>query len=288
MYIFGPVPSRRLGKSLGVDLVPHKTCTLDCIYCECGATTNLTIQRKSFVPLDNVLQELDKTLEKKPQLDYITFSGSGEPTLSVDIGSIITYLKEKYPHYKIALLTNGTLLKDPSLRKDLLQIDLIIPSVDAISENVFQKINHPHQNIEAKDIISGITNFKKEFKGKMWIEFFVLPNINDDLDEIKKIKEFCLQLLPDKIQLNTLDRPSPHNKLLTPVSCEKLIEIKNYLSPLQVEVVKKAKKDKNYTINENINTPTMDNIIAFLKRRPATVDDLAESLGLKIVEVNKF
>ncbi len=166
MYVFGPVPSRRLGRSLGIDLVSHKTCTLNCIYCECGATTNLTKQRKSFVPLNDVLQELDNVLRNKPTLDYITFSGSGEPTLSKDIGNIIRYLKENYSEYKIALLTNGTLLNDSSLRKELLKLDLIVPSVDAVSENVFQKINKPCQTLNVKDVVNGITVFLLQYLTK--------------------------------------------------------------------------------------------------------------------------
>jgi len=288
MYIFGPIPSRRLGRSLGIDLLKYKTCTLNCIYCECGKTTNLIDQRKSFVPLKDVLRELDKALQNKPQIDYITFSGSGEPTLSTDIGKVICHIKKNFSEYKIALLTNGTLLKDKSLRSELIKLDLIIPSVDAISEDIFHKINCPHKGIKAKDIVAGIIEFKREFAGEIWLEVFIVPDINDNLNEIKKIKDFCFQLLPSRIQINTLDRPAPHNILLSPASYEKLVELKEFLSPLQVDIITYSKRGNDSCRDQGSKVLSNEKIINFLKRRPATTTDLAESLGIKIVEVNKI
>src|SRR3989339_452235 len=215
MHVFGPVPSRRLGTSLGVDLVKHKICSLNCVYCECGATTDLTIDRKSFFPLSDIIFEIDSILVGKPYLDYITFSGSGEPTLSSDIGEVIRYIKKYYPQYKIALLTNATLLNDIALRKELLPVDLIIPSVDAGSEEVFKKINCPQVNLSLGELVNGLKAFADEFEGHVWIEVFIVPGINDDDSEIEKIKQICHLINPEKIQLNTLDRPAPHNPTIT-------------------------------------------------------------------------
>ena len=152
-YLFGPVPSRRLGISLGVDLVPHKTCSLNCIYCECGRTTNLTIERKAYVPTETVLAELKTFLEPKPKLDYITFSGAGEPTLHSGIGEIVKFLKTNFPNYKIALLTNGTLFYQPELIKEVKSIDLILPSLDAASDLVFRKLNRPFPKLHIETMI---------------------------------------------------------------------------------------------------------------------------------------
>ena len=129
-YVFGPVNSRRLGRSLGVDLVPLKTCPLDCVYCEAKATTDLTMERKEYVPVDTVLAELDETLKSFPELDYVTFSGSGEPTLNSRIGDVVKFVKSRYPQYKICLLTNGLLLGDRQLQQDIAEVDLLIPSLD--------------------------------------------------------------------------------------------------------------------------------------------------------------
>ena len=142
-HLFGPVPSRRLGLSLGIDPIPYKTCSFDCVYCECGATTKLTAARKEYIPVDEIISELDSFLSSNPTLDYITFSGSGEPTLNIGIGRVISYLKKNFSQYKIAVLTNSSLFSDPEVREELLLADVIMPSLDAVSENVFQKITDP-------------------------------------------------------------------------------------------------------------------------------------------------
>ncbi len=206
-HIFGPVLSRRLGKSLGIDLVPFKTCSLDCIYCECGQTNNLTLERKEYVPTEEVIKELDNYLGSNPDLDYVTFSGSGEPTLNSGIGNIITFLKTNYPDYKIALLTNSTFLNNQQLLKEIEDIDLIIPSLDAVSEEVFNRINRPLPTLTAADIVNSIVNLKNTFHGRVWLEIFIIPGVNDSKEELKKIRKVVEKINPDKIQLNSLDRP---------------------------------------------------------------------------------
>ena len=152
-YLFGPVPSRRLGISLGLDLVPHKTCSLNCIYCESGKTTNLTIERKEYIPTAVLISELTTFLKTKPKLDYITFSGAGEPTLHSDIGTIVTFIKKNYPDYQLALITNGTLFYLSKLRREVKPVDLILPSLDAVSEKTFKRINRSHRELAIKKII---------------------------------------------------------------------------------------------------------------------------------------
>ena len=205
-YVFGPVASRRLGRSLGIDLIPYKTCSYNCVYCECGATTDLTITRQEFYPLKEVVAELDRVLAKKPDLDYITFAGSGEPTLSKLLGPVIKHLKEHYPWYRVAVLTNGTLCMLPEVRNDLLPADLIIPTVPASDQAMQNRIFRPYRNISVSSIQSGLVALRKEFSGQIWAEVFLVSGINTGRDELLDTREKILEIRPDLIQLNSLDR----------------------------------------------------------------------------------
>ncbi|AZO95398.1 radical SAM protein [Halocella sp. SP3-1] len=204
-YIFGPVLSRRLGNSLGIDLVPYKTCSLDCIYCECGKTNNLTARREEYVPTKDVINELDRYLINKPEIDYITFSGSGEPLLHNGIKRIINYLKDNYD-YKIALLTNGIHFIDRSVIEEVERVDLIIPSLDGVTQETFIKINRPLKNIFIDDVIDGLIKLRSNFSNQIWLEIFIIPGINDNNDELVKFKEVIKKIKPDRVQLNSLDR----------------------------------------------------------------------------------
>lgn len=206
-YIFGPVLSRRLGKSLGIDLIPYKTCPFDCIYCECGKTDQLTVKRKEYVSTEDVIAELDEYLKYQPDLDYITFAGSGEPTLHNNISKIIKFIKSKYPKYKITLITNGVLFHDNTVIEDIKLVDLIIPSLDAVSQDVFKKINRPASNINASEIILGLMNLQKEYSGELWLEIFIVPGINDTKEELELFSETITLINPNKVQINSLDRP---------------------------------------------------------------------------------
>ncbi len=282
-HLFGPVPSRRLGVSLGIDLIPHKTCTLDCVYCECGKTTNLTNKRKEYVATEEVLEELEVYLAKKPELDYITFSGSGEPTLHSKIGQIVNFIKENYPSYKLALLTNSTLFTDNTLIKEVQNIDLIIPSLDSASQEIFQKINRPHKNIYINKIIEGLVKLRQSHRGQIWLEIFIIPGLNDNNKELNLLKEAVSKINPDKIQLNTLDRPGTENWVKA-ARRNKLKEISEIL-PGNVEIIKTFKSRKEI---ESYKEEIKDKIIDILKRRPCTEKDLAQILGLHVNEVTKY
>lgn len=282
-YLFGPVPSRRLGISLGIDLVPFKTCTYDCVYCECGKTTNKTIRRKEFFPYKNLIKELDRFLKTKPKLDYITFSGSGEPTLSLVIGKVITYLKKKYPQYKIAVLTNGALLYREQVRKDLYQADIVIPSIDAVTLKTFREINKPHSQLKLKKIIDGLMKFKKRFKGQLWVEIFIVKGINDTGKEILKIKELLDKLKPEKIQLNTLDRPGTE-AWVKQVSKRELLKIKKLIPGS--EIIAKFKDKEKYFSKQSSRIDEL--IISAISRRPMTIKDLNIVLNIKIAELQKY
>ena len=282
-YLFGPVPSRRLGRSLGVDLVPHKTCSLNCIYCECGRTTDLTIERAEYVPTMEVIAELTRFLSEKPQIDYITFSGAGEPTLHIGLGDIVSFLKTDFSDYKIALLTNGSLFYQEGLRKEVVAIDLILPSLDAVDEEVFEKINRPHHQIKVAQIISGLAELKKSQQGLMWLEVFIVPEINDHEDHIKKLKHAIHRIKPDLVQLNSLDRPGAEKwvKRATQHQLEIIAEKLEWRTEI---IAKFPDRKENKAYLTNIESA----IIEIIKRRPCTIEDLVQTLGLHAHEVNKY
>ena len=277
-YIFGPVPSRRLGSSLGVDLVPFKTCSMDCVYCECGATTCLTLERKEYVPVDDILKELDGFLSTGPELNYITFSGGGEPTLNSGIGRIISHLKSHYPHYKICLLTNSTFLGDRALIEELKNIDLIVPSLDASSEDEFSKINKPPPSLKLSDIINNLLNFRKHSSALFWLELFIVPGVNDSGESIKRFVKIIKEIKPDKVQLNSLDRPGTEDwvKSVSHESANLFLEaIKPYA---EVEIIAKFKYDNNASSEKAVSDNVEDKIIKLISRRPFTIEDILFTL----------
>jgi len=243
-HLFGPVRSRRLGISLGVNMAPFKTCSLDCVYCECGATTVLTTERREYIPTYSIIAELDHYLGANPKLDYVTFGGSGEPTLHSGLGKIIRHLKKNYPQKKLALLTNSTLLYDSKLREDIVQCDLIVPSLDAVSDDVFYKINKPEKSLNCASIIKNLIDLSKEFKGQIWLEIFILPRVNDTDKETALFKEAATAINPDRVQLNSLDRPGTCSDVAVP-SRVRLEEIARKLAPLPVEIVSRNAKNSS-------------------------------------------
>ena len=277
-HIFGPVPSRRLGLSLGVDLVRHKTCTLDCIYCECGPTTNLTLKRAAYVPFDEVKAELAHYFKNHPDPDYVTFSGSGEPTLSPDIGRIIDFIKEKKAKIRVAVLTNATLLSDPAVRKDLNRADLVMPSLDAVTPRTFEKINRPAGQIDILQVIEGLKAFAGSFQGELWLEVFILPGINDAKEELETLGEIIRDINPARVQLNTLDRPVAVAGL-KPASKHDLDRVAGIIDAANVEIIARVKNlaSKDHIRDEETEAMIMETI----HRRPCTIDDLTAALNLE-------
>ncbi|MCK4761537.1 MAG: radical SAM protein [Candidatus Aminicenantes bacterium] len=284
-HIFGPVPSRRLGISLGVDIIPFKTCTLDCIYCECGGTTNLTAARSSFVDAGTIIEELKPFLAQHQTLEYITFSGSGEPTLNKDLKDIIAAIK-KITLVPVAVLTNGTLLYLPEVRESLLQADLILPSLDAVSPPVFARINQPHQDLEIGAVIEGMVKFREQYKGDIRLEVFIVSGINDGSAELKKLYEAIKKIKPDRVQLNSLDRPPAYDHV-EPLDTGRLEKIAAGWQdlPARVEVIKRAGKRREIaSFSRNLE----NNILNTIDRRPLTIEDLEELTGKKRIELYKY
>ena len=248
-YVFGPIKSRRLGISLGINLVPLKVCPLDCIYCEAGATNNFTLERKEYVPLTEVISQLDQTLKNNPKLDYITFSGYGEPTLHKDIGVIISFIKQNYPQYKVCLLTNAMLFGNKDLEQEIALCDLIIPSLDGSNEEEFLTVNRPIEGFNFNKFIENLISFTYNATSRVELELFIAPGINDSDDSILRFKEIISKLKLNLIQLNTLDRPGV-KKDLTPSSKTNTLRFINILEEVcPVEAVgpfRYRTKAKNY------------------------------------------
>ncbi|MGM0418562.1 MAG: radical SAM protein [Thermodesulfobacteriota bacterium] len=282
-YVFGPVPSRRLGISLGVDLVTHKTCTLDCVYCECGNTTDLTSTRSEYVDFKGVLKEIDDYFKNNPKPDFVTFSGSGEPCLNKDIGKVINYIKQNY-EVPVCVLTNGTLLSDPLVRKELLNADVVMPSLDSAENTSFKKINRPEKHIDIDEYINGLALFSKEFKGRLDLEIFFIPGFNDTEENINALKNALGKINPDNVLLNTLDRPGAVSGL-KPASNAELSNIKTKLGFKNISVISKSIQRQNIG---SYRADKEEAVLGTIYRRPCTIDDLCEILGLHRNDIGKY
>lgn len=280
-FIYGPVPSRRLGVSLGVDLVPRKTCTYDCIYCQLGRTINKTIKRDAYIPIEPIIREIEDFLgHMKTPVDYITFSGSGEPTLHSQIGLIIGEIK-KMTSMPVAVITNGSLLFMDEVKRDLIQADLVIPSLDAVSKTVYETVNRPEVSLEIDRVIQGVVDFKELFRGQIWIEILYCRGINDDPSEVAKMKEVLEKINPDRIQLNTVYRP-PAEDFASPLAEERLKEIKEIFGA-KATIITPYRGDRSLWGRGDVEAQIID----ALHRRPLTAEDMAEMLGLHPQEVIK-
>ena len=259
-HVFGPVPSRRLGISLGVDLVVSKSCNLNCIFCECGATKKIQLERQRFKDMNEILEEISAVL-KDIQPDYITFSGSGEPTLSLDLGNISKAIKADLKYQgKICLITNSLLLADEKLMKELEYIDLIVPTLNTLTQDIFEKIVRPDYSTSVEEIRKGFINLNKSnYKGKIWIEIFILENINDNDKNFVDIANFLKSenIRYDKIQLNTIDRVGAERDLKA-ISFEKISRAKKILEENglnNIEIIKslgELEEDKKIQVNQEL------------------------------------
>lgn len=205
--MFGPVFSRRLGRSLGIDTVPFKTCTYDCVYCQLGKTPEKTLGIEEYSRPEEIIKELAEVLNSGGEADYITLSGSGEPTLNSGTGEIISAIK-KISRVPVCVITNGSLLGMPRVRNSLLEADLVIPSLDAAEDGDFQRVNRPHEALDFRSVAAGIESFSKEFSGKLHLEVMLVSGMNDSEEKITKLRSFAERINPCKIQINTIARPA--------------------------------------------------------------------------------
>lgn len=281
-YLYGPVPSRRLGRSLGVDLVPYKVCSYDCIYCQLGRTNELTLKRRSYVPAEKIIAELKRKLAEGVRPDYISLAGSGEPTLNSDIGKIIEQIKQ-LTDIPVAVLTNGSLLWMADVQDDLLAADLVIPSLDVGSSALFRYVNRPHRDLSFEQMSAGLIDFSRRYRGEIWLEVLLLAGVTGMAAEVRKIAEISKKIAPTKVQLNSVDRP-PVESFVFPVGkkqLEKFIE----LFPGPCEIIRDPLPQ---VIQPEELSPVHEaKILALLSRRPCTSEDVAAGLGVHNMEALK-
>ncbi len=279
-YTYGPVASRRLGRSLGVDLVPSKTCDLNCIYCQLGPTARTTIERREYAPVEDVVEEVRRGLEEGPAPDYVTLGGSGEPTLHSRFGEVAAGIR-RYSGVPIALLTGGALLHLDEVRAACEPLALVLPSLDAGDEETFRRVNRPHPGLTLERLVDGLAALRREFRGQMWVEVFLVEGVNSSDQQVVRIRECIERIRPHRVQLNTAVRP-PAEVLVGAVPEERLEQIREMLGG-RAEVIAPA---------TGLELPAegrarKERVLDMLRRRPCTVQDIAVGLGVHRNEAAK-
>ena len=282
LHVYGPVPSRRLGRSLGLDLVPLKTCNYNCVYCQLGRTPRKVTKRREYVPVRKILQELEARLQAEGLPDYITIAGSGEPTLNTGIGEVIRQVKAM-TQIPVAVLTNGSFLWMTVVQDDLMAADLVLPSLDAGCERLFRRINRPHRDIRFETVVGGLVSFTSRFPGEVWLEVFLLADLTASESEVQRIADLTERISPARVQLNTVARPAAEQFAL-PVPWARLLELKS-LFPGHVEVISEPATETREQIGSGAHR--LETVLALLERRPCTAKDVARGLGIHVTEAIK-
>jgi len=279
-YIFGPVPSRRFGRSLGIDLIPLKTCSLNCIFCQLGRTSEKTIVRKEFISPDDVIAELKDWLKTDGKADYITLSGSGEPTLHSRFGDVLKFIRSNC-EIPAVLLTNGTMLHIPEVREAACQADIVKVSLSAWDQTSFRWVNRPHGELHFEQLFEGQTAFRTHFKGKLWVEVFLVSGVNSMHDDVRKIAALVEEIRPDRIHLNTAVRP-PAEDFVAPLSEKQLASLARLFRPTAEVIAEFSAK-----LKDGMQT-SQETIFSMLLRRPCTANQIAEVFGMHLNEVLKY
>ncbi|MFA6827077.1 MAG: radical SAM protein [Bacilli bacterium] len=294
-YIYGPIPSRRLGLSLGISPIPKKYCNYSCIYCQLGRTNHMVNKREMFYSVDEIISELVITLSNNIKFDVVSIVGSGEPTLYKGIGELINKIK-KICNKPVVVITNGALLDDKQVQEDLLNCDIILPTIDAYDENSFRLINRPHKKLVFQNIINGIIEFSNIFKGEIWLEIMFMENINDDQISLEEYKKLLKKIKYNKLYLNTPIRP-PAEKGVNPVSHKKMEEIAKYLKGIPIDLPNSIGfhseiKDDYLAVLRIIQRHPMNQfeLESFLKTRKCIrIDNIFEQLNIdKNIEVIEY
>jgi wyosine [tRNA(Phe)-imidazoG37] synthetase (radical SAM superfamily) len=280
-YVYGPVPSRRLGRSLGVDLVPYKVCSYDCIYCQLGRTTNKTIERKPYIPAAAILAQVCQKLQGGVSADYITLAGSGEPTLNSDMRRLIHDIK-KHTDVPVAVLTNASLLGDRKVREAAMEADVVLPSLDAYDQRGFQAINRPHPQISFEDMVQGLLAFRAAYRGEIWLEVFVLEGINASETDAEKFRHWIEKLNPEKVHVNTAVRPAaePFARQVKPDAMNRFCKVLGK----KAEVIAPSKPFQGDERQAHVE----EDLLGLLARRPCTLNDMASGLRVNKNEILKY
>ncbi|QER41708.1 radical SAM protein [Thermodesulfobacterium sp. TA1] len=275
--LFGPVRSRRLDRSLGIDLVPRKVCSMDCLYCEVGKTTFLTTERKFYFTKEEIEEAVFSAKEKQDLFDVFTITGSGEPTLNLYFEETL-FLAKKHLSKPVAVLTNSTFLHLSSVREALCEADLVLPSLDSAREETFFLINRPAKEVSLERIIEGLRCLRREMKGEMWLEVFFLAGINDTREDLEALKKAIEEIDPHRVQLNTAVRPVAYQGV-KPVSYKRLQEIATFLGEKSEVIVSKERLERRLLALslENLEKE----IVAYVKRRPAQLEELSQAFGVE-------
>jgi len=279
-YLFGPVPSRRFGRSLGVDLTPFKTCSLDCVFCQLGPTMNKTTIRDEYVSTEAVIAEIDEWMKTDGKADYVTLSGSGEPTLHSRFGEVLEFIRSnsKIP---AVVLTNGTLLHLPEVREAALLANIVKVSLSAWDQASYGWVNRPHAQLKFTQLIKGQKAFRKQFRGELWLEVFLVAGMNSAPSDVGRIAALAGEIEPDRIQLNTVVRP-PAEKFAAALSREHLSSLCHLFRPT-AEVIAEFSAEKDPGVQANKET-----ILSMLQRRPCTADQIAKGFAMHLNEVSKY
>jgi wyosine [tRNA(Phe)-imidazoG37] synthetase (radical SAM superfamily) len=278
--IYGPVPSRRLGFSLGVDLVPLKTCSYNCIYCQLGKSARTTVDQKTYVSVEAILAQLSAKLKDAGHTDHITLGGSGEPTLNDQVGLLIHQIK-RLTDIPVAVLTNSSLLGDPRVRHSLLEADVVLPSLDAYDEKGFQTINRPHGDIRFDDMVNGLIAFREEFSGALWLEVFVLEGVNATDKDAEQFSKWIGRINPEKIHINTSVRP-PAEAFAQQAAPDTLARFCHVLGN-KAEVIASFKGSGKHAMKHSLE----EELLNILARRPCTLRDLSSALSANENEIRK-
>lgn len=262
---------------MGIDIVPMKVCTLDCVYCQLGRTTEKSTVRREFVDIDAVVAEVKSRLAEGVRTDHITIGGSGEPTLNSRLGDLIDGL-HSVTDIPVAVLTNGTLFYRADVRAECAKADVVVPSLDAGDAAVFEAVNRPARDISIEKLVSGLSTFRDEFAGEIWLEVFIVPGVNTNREQIEKMKELVGRIRPDKVQLNTAVRP-PAEKSVEPASYETLAAIAREMGD-NCEVI----ADVPVGCRDRQSRELTADVLSILKRRPCSVQDLCTGLGITAEE----
>ena len=276
-FVFGPVPSRRLGRSLGIDTVPLKTCNFNCIYCQLGRTSPLARKRKAFFGVSTILAEVASALDRngRKSIDWITFVGSGETTLFSRLGSLIRFVKS-LSEVPVAVITNGSLLYRPEVREELSAADAVLPSLDAGTETLHTRINRPHRDFSFDQHVEGLTEFRRTFQGHLWIEVMLLGGVNDSPDALRDISAILERVEPDEIHISTPTRPpsEPWVELPSRDSLERASSIfgsvAKVLQPVQVD------------LETGVDGELVDAVLTIISRHPLQEIELIRALNRRV------